>query len=161
MVLDHVAQCTGPVVIGAAVPDAYLFRHGDMYLLHERTVPHRLEETIGEPERQDVLNRLFAQIVIDAVDLLLAENAQQKLVELARRLQVVAKGFLHHQPGVAAVFGQTGFAQTGDHGFDQGRPYGQIKDPVGPLRPVPGEFVDRLFQRRKSAGIGEICGHKL
>ena len=33
-------------------------------------VPDRLEDSVGEAERQDVLHRFFAQIVVDAVDLL-------------------------------------------------------------------------------------------
>jgi hypothetical protein len=37
-------------------------------------VPERLEDGVGEAEDQQVLHRLLAQVVVDAVDLLLVED---------------------------------------------------------------------------------------
>ena len=37
-------------------------------------VPERLEDPVGEAEDQEVLDRLLAEVVVDAVDLLLDED---------------------------------------------------------------------------------------
>ena len=37
-------------------------------------VPDRLEQAVGEPQREDVLRRLLAEEVVDAEDLLLVED---------------------------------------------------------------------------------------
>ena len=58
------------------------------------TVPDRLEDGIGKAEDQDVLNRLFAQVVIDAVNLGLVKDLVHTRVQLARAGQVAPEGFL-------------------------------------------------------------------
>jgi hypothetical protein len=42
--------------------------------------PQRLEDTVAEAEGQNVLNRLLAEIMIDAIDLLLVEDTQDLAV---------------------------------------------------------------------------------
>lgn len=44
-------------------------------------VPERLEDAVAQSESQDVLHRLFAQVVVDAVDLALVEDAEHVGVE--------------------------------------------------------------------------------
>ena len=54
----------------------------------------RLEEAVGEAEDQDVLHRLLAQVVVDAVDLVLVKDAAQLLVQrLAPLRRSPPKGF--------------------------------------------------------------------
>jgi hypothetical protein len=43
-------------------------------VVHEVAVPDRLEDAVGEPKGEDVLDRLLAQIMIDAEDLGLIED---------------------------------------------------------------------------------------
>ena len=40
-------------------------------------VPDRFEDAVGKPERQDVLDGLLPEVVIDAVDLRFAESRRQ------------------------------------------------------------------------------------
>ena len=68
VVLDHVADRAGLFIEGATALHAELFRHRDLHALDAITVPDRLEELIGEPERQDIEDRLLAQVVIDPED---------------------------------------------------------------------------------------------
>ncbi len=57
------------LVVAAALLDADRFRHRDLHVVDVAAVPDRLEDAVGEAEDQDVLDGLFAQVVIDAVDL--------------------------------------------------------------------------------------------
>jgi len=85
---------------------------GDGDKVHVFFVPERLENRIGEPEREDVLNGFLAQIMVDTEDLVLFEIGEQNGVECLRGFQVVANGFLHHQPRVVPVLGESGRAQV-------------------------------------------------
>ena len=40
-------------------------------MINVAAIPDRLEDAVGKTKGHDVLHRLFAQVVIDAVDLLL------------------------------------------------------------------------------------------
>ena len=66
VVLDHVAQRAGTVVVAAAVLDAEGLGHGDLHVVDVLRVPQRLEQRVGEAQRQQVLHRLLAEVVVDA-----------------------------------------------------------------------------------------------
>ena len=63
------------LVEAALVPDADLLGHGDLDVVDVVLVPDRLEQVVGEPEGQHVLDRLLAEVVVDAVELALLEGA--------------------------------------------------------------------------------------
>ena len=85
VVLHDVAQRAGRLVEAAAVLDADALGHGDLHLLDVAAVPDRLEDGVGEAQRQDVLHRLFAHVVVDAEDLVLVEGAVHGGVERRAR----------------------------------------------------------------------------
>ena len=58
------------IEVAAAAFHADGFGHRDLHVVDVAAVPDRLEDSVGEAERHDVLHGLFAEIVIDAVDLL-------------------------------------------------------------------------------------------
>ena len=66
MVLEDVADGAGLVVELAAALHAEGLGHGDLHALDVVTIPNGLEEAVGEAERQEVLDRSFAEEVIDA-----------------------------------------------------------------------------------------------
>ena len=63
-------------VVAAAVLHAHGLGHGDLHVVDVAPVPDRLEQGVGEAERQDVLHRLLAQVVVDAEDLALVEDGR-------------------------------------------------------------------------------------
>ena len=67
-------------------------------MVDELAVPDRLEDAVGEPEHQHVLDGLLAEVVVDAEDLLLVEEAADLLVQLAGRGEVVAERLLDDEP---------------------------------------------------------------
>ena len=66
VVLHHVAQRAGFVVVRPAAFDANRFGHGDLHVVDVRGVPQRLEQRVREAQRQQVLHRFFAEVVVDA-----------------------------------------------------------------------------------------------
>ena len=59
-------------------------------------IPQPLEDRVGEAQRQQVLHRLLAEVVVDAEDLRLAEHRADLVVDLARRGEVVADRLFQH-----------------------------------------------------------------
>ena len=98
MVGHHVTQSSGLVVVTAPLFHADRFGHRDLHMINVAAVPDRLENSVGEAERQDVLNSLFAQVMIDAIDLLLPGNVEELLVKRLRRFQIMPKRLLDDYP---------------------------------------------------------------
>ena len=61
-------------------------------------VPDRLEHAVGEAQRDQVLDRLAPEEVVDPEDALLVEDAVHELVERDRALEVDAERLLEHHP---------------------------------------------------------------
>ena len=81
MVLNHIAKGANGVVEAPPVLNVESFRHGDLDAANIVAVPQRLEHRIGEPRIEDVLNRLLAQIVVDAKDRIFGKMLEQRVVE--------------------------------------------------------------------------------
>ena len=69
MILDHVAQRSGLIVIFAAVFHAERLGYGDLDVVDVATIPDGFEEGVGKTEGQDVLDSFLTQKVVDAVNL--------------------------------------------------------------------------------------------
>ena len=70
VVLQHVAGGAGRVVERRAAADADVLGHRDLHRVDVVGVPDRLEQLVGEAQRQQVLDGLLAQVVVDAEDVL-------------------------------------------------------------------------------------------
>ena len=79
------------VVVTAALFHADCFGHRDLDVVDVAAVPDRLKNAVGEAECQNILDGLFAKVVIDAVDLLLVRHLQQLLVQRPGGIKVVTK----------------------------------------------------------------------
>ena len=142
MVLNHVAQRPGLVVVAAAMADADRLGDGDLHVVDVAPVPDRLEQGVGEAKGEQVLHRLLAQVVVDAVDLALGEEPGQGGIELPRRREVVAEGLLHHQPVAVAVVAQADRLQLAGDGGHQSRRDRQVEDAVSRLRLLLLKFFE-------------------
>jgi hypothetical protein len=81
VVLHHVAQRARAVIEAHAAFKAHGFGHGDLHMLDMRGVPQRLEHDVGKAQRQKVLHRFLAQIVVDAEDAVFGEGARHGIVD--------------------------------------------------------------------------------
>ena len=99
MVLHHVADRAGLLVELPASFHPELLGHGDLDPLDVVAVPDRLEEAVGEPEVEEVLHRLLAEVVIDAEDRGLGEELVQRRVERLRPRRGRARTASPPRPG--------------------------------------------------------------
>ena len=96
-------------------------------------VPQGLEERVGEAEDQDVLDRVLAEVVIDAVELVFVEDGMEVAVETPGALRDRwPKGFstmtLRHP--VAPV--EAGSAELAGDDREELRRCGQVEKDVAP-----------------------------
>ena len=82
VVLDDVAGRADAVVVACPAAGADVLGHGDLDVVHVVRVPQRLEELVGEAQRQDVLHRLLAQVVVDPEDRVRREDRLDDVVQL-------------------------------------------------------------------------------
>ncbi len=179
VVLDDVAGGTDAVVVAGAAADADVLGHGDLHVVDVVGVPDRLEHVVGEAHRQDVLDRLLAEVVVDAEDRPRGEDGGQHVVELARRLEVVAEGLLDHHAtprghpgGVDRRLGQPVLLELRHHGAEERRGDGEVEGRVaagaarlvelahGPAQGGEGVVVVEVA-RHEAEALGELAPHLL
>lgn len=67
-------------------------------------IPHRLEQAVGETERENVLHGFLAQEMIDAEHLIFVQHLGNRGIEMLGAGQIVAEGFFHDYPAPAFAF---------------------------------------------------------
>src|ERR687889_77630 len=158
VVLDDVAECSGLLVEGAAGADAYVLGYRDLDVVHVMLAPDGLEDAVGEPERQDILHRLLAKVVVYPVDLALPEVPPDVPVQFSGARQVSSERFLDYQPGPAAALSlvHPRLPEPLDNRRDERRRRCQVVGPV-PLRPPTGvEIPQKPLQLAVRLGIFRV-----
>eukprot|EP00958_Prasinococcus_capsulatus_P011868 scaffold1183_cov418-Prasinococcus_capsulatus_cf.AAC.14 len=96
MILHDVAHNAIAVEVAAPTMRAEIFLEDDLHVGHVVPVPERTEKSVGESHDDQVLHNFLAEVVIDAVQLILAEKAAYLPVQLLRCLQVAPERLLNH-----------------------------------------------------------------
>ncbi len=91
------------IVEAAAKLDPYGFGGGDLDVVDVQPVPQRLEDAVGEARDHDVADRLLSQEMVDAIDLLLGQAAQDAVVQRLGRSEVGAEGLFDDDATEAAL----------------------------------------------------------
>ena len=73
VVLNHVAHNARRFVVAAASFDADRLGVGQLHVIYVLAIPQRLEDAVGEAKDEQVLDSLFAEIMVDAINLLLVQ----------------------------------------------------------------------------------------
>ena len=60
MILHHISQSTGLVIVTAAFFDPQLFCKGNLDIVNVVTIPDVFKEKIGEADSKDALNHFLA-----------------------------------------------------------------------------------------------------
>src|SRR5690606_4394814 len=87
----------------AAFLYAELFRDGDLNVVYPLASPQRFEQGITETHRHQVLHRLFAQVVIDAVDLVFVKPLAHSGIDRVGRFQVMSQRLLQYHTRVGMI----------------------------------------------------------
>ncbi len=95
MALNHVAQRARGFVKAAAALNAQRFGRCDLHVVHVIPVPERLKDSVAKAQHQQILHRVFAQVMIDAVNLLFIEHVEDNLIERPSRCQITSKGLFN------------------------------------------------------------------
>ena len=133
VVLEEVAACAGRLVERAAVLDTDRLGHRDLDMVDVAAVPDRLEDAIAEAEDQEIADRLLAEVVIDPVDLRLAEDLAELAVEPDRRIEVVAERLFDDDPSPATLMSFVIEPDTA-----------QLADDLGELGGLGGKVVEMI-----------------
>ncbi len=162
MVLDHVAGGSDAVVVPGPAADPDVLGHGDLDVVDVSAVPDRLVHLVGEPQRQDVLHRLLAEVVIDAEHRLGREDPVQRRVQLPRAGQVVAERLLDHHPPPAAPVRvrQAAALELLDHGGKLVRRDRQVERVVPARAPLRVELAHALGELVERRVVAERPGHE-
>ena len=102
MVLEHVPEHPGLLVVTGSFAQVYRFRNGDLDVVDVVPVPDGLENGVGKPQHQQVLDGFFSEIMVDTEDLVFGENRMNGLVKSLSRCQVRTEGFFDYHPPPSA-----------------------------------------------------------
>ena len=125
VVLDHVAKRAGALVIIDPPLQPDRLADGDLDMIDMRAVPQRLEHQIGKPQRQQILHRFLAEIMIDPENPVLGESRGDRVIDLAARSEVESQGLFEREPDI--VRGKADCGKASDDRLEQAR-CGRQKD---------------------------------
>ena len=148
---DHVAQRARGIKVSAAQFHAHGLRIRDLHMIDIAAVPDGLEDGVVEAEHHDVLHRLFAQVVIDAINLVFRQHRFDVPVQGLRRVQIVPERLFddHPPPASAGLLGQSRLAQLlNDRGKELWR-RGQVEEIVR----LSAVFLVYAGELRRQSGI--------
>ena len=152
VVLHDVAERAGGVEVLGPAGSAELLGHGDLDVGDEVAVPDRLEQGVGEPEHQDVLDPVLAEEVVDAEHRGLGEVPVEHLVELERGAAITPEGLLDHHLG-AGVEPHAG--EPLDDLLEQDRRDGQVEEGVLDAGQQVGDGAERPLVAVVAADVAE------
>ena len=124
-------------------------------------VPHGLEDPVREPQDEDVLDGLLAEVVVDAEDLILAEDGVHDLRELHRGRKVPAERLLDDDPRPTRLAPEAMRADGLDDRRIGRRRRREVEEPVrvraelsvDVVEPPPQVVVRRLVRRRDEVDV--------
>ena len=151
MVLNHVANHARVIVVSASELDAKLFSNRDLNVLDIASVPYGLENGIPKAEYHNVLNRLFAKVMIDPVNLRFLDVLADFLVQRSGTHEVLAEGLFYDDafPAVRGFRAKAHGAELLDDRGEKPWRYSKVKQNVS--RQVPsllrvGNLRGKVFE---------------
>src|SRR5450432_133768 len=96
VVLHHIANSARFFVVAATTLQAQILRDGDLYMVHIPSIPYGFKDAICQAEDQDILDRLFAEVMVDTEYLLLAEDLADLTVQFSRGSKVMAEWLFYN-----------------------------------------------------------------
>lgn len=157
MVLDHVPQGTGVVIVAAPGFNAQPFSQGNLDIFNRVGVPNPLKQGVAKTQGQDILHHFLTQVVVDPEDLVFSKRIADLLVQDFRAGQVSPEWLFNHQavkagPGqmlVGNVFGDRPKEAWG---------HGHVEDAVAAAFIALVQFLGQLLQSHIVFNVGYVVG---
>ncbi|CAM5734932.1 hypothetical protein SFUMM280S_04815 [Streptomyces fumanus] len=159
MVLDDVPGGADAVVVAGPAADADVLGHGDLHVVDVGPVPDRLVHLVGEAQRQDVLDRLLAQVVVDAEDLVRLEHVVHQRVQLLGARQIVPERLFDDgaAPGALGGVRETVLLELLDHLGEELRRHREVEGVVAAGAPGGVQLVHGLAQLLEGVVVVEVA----
>lgn len=110
MVLDHIPNGSRFLIIRTATLKTNIFGDRDLDVINIASIPDRLKDPVCQAEDEDILHGLFAEVVVNTVDLVLFKDLADLPVEFLGGGEIVSEGLFddNPRPSPSAVSVQTG-----------------------------------------------------
>src|SRR6266404_5615446 len=149
-----------------AALDTHSFGRRDLHMVDMIAVPERLEDAVGKAQLQNILDRFFAEKMIDPIDLVFGQHPEDLRVECLRRCEVVPKRLFdyHPPPRLLRLLGQPYVAELFDHRTKEPIRDRQIKQYIGgivvllPLGQQSLETCEGFRLSKVSAHVADALG---
>src|SRR5580704_8266755 len=121
-------------------------------------IPDRLEDAVAEAEGEQILDGLLAEVMIDAIDLLLFKNLFDLGIERVRRFEIVPEGLFDDHAPPAAVFlaHETRIAELLDDDAEKAWSHREIEQDIALRRMLFVGLRDRIGQTLEGGRIAEV-----
>ena len=159
VVLHHVAEDARGVVVAAAALDVDGLRHVELDVVDVVLVPQRLEHAVREPKREEVLDGLLAEVVIDSIDLVLLPVCEHVLVELQRRREIGAERLLDDDALPARTGLEIRLVEVVAEQAEEARGDREVEEDVAAGAVEKIELLHLRLQRLEERHVGEAAGH--
>src|SRR5258708_15158203 len=157
MILNQIADRSRLLVIRAPTLQSQVLGHGDLQMIDVTPIPDRFKDAIRQAEDQDILHRFFTKVVIDTVNLFFSKDSSHLTVELARRCEVVSKGFFNDDARPTfAVFVETGSTKTLDNLWILTGWCRKVEDAIATCPPLLVQRIEQIVQTLIASGIMKI-----
>ena len=166
MVLKDIPNDTRLLIVLAARFYADGLGRSDLHVVNPLPVPDRLEDRVREAQHEHVLNSLFAEVVIDAIHLMLAEAVEDEIIEPQRRLEASSERLLDHDAHprsdvrCAHPWREPARRQTAHDRLEHTRRHRQIEQPVALLRrAIAFDLLEPRADRLIRTAVGGVGRH--
>src|SRR5262249_29149926 len=147
----------GVFIETAAVLDPYDLGCSDLNMVDMVAIPERLEYAVRKAQHQDVLNSLFSEKVIDAVNLILRKHLEELRVKRFGCRQVVPEWFFddYPPPGTVRLPGESCATELLDHRAEEPVGNSQVEQDIRRIV-LPLPLLEHPSESTKSFRFREI-----
>src|SRR5690625_774991 len=156
MILNHISERARLIVVPASV--LYIYCFGDRYLdiVDVISIPEGFKDSIRKPEGENILHRLFAQVVVDPKNLTLFKVSRQVIIKSSCTFKVPAKRLFNHESAFFGIPAQASHVHIQSNRLNKPRSYREIEYPVGLCTPLLLYLIQPICQAVIGLFIGKV-----
>src|SRR5690625_225708 len=156
MILNHISERARLIVVPASV--LYIYCFGDRYLdiVDVISIPEGFKDSIRKPEGQNILHRLFAQVVVDPKNVTLFKVSRQVSVKSSCTFKVPAKRLFNHEYAFFGIHAKASHVHMQSRRLNQPRRYREIEYLLRLCPPLLLYLLQPLCQVLLGLSIGKV-----